>query len=367
MRLGLDISQIVYQGTGVSRFTKGLVDAILRYDSDNQWTFFFASLRRNLDHTLEKEIRQKGVRIVKAKMPPTLLSFFWNQIHTLPIESLVGQLDWFISSDWTEPPAKKIKKATIVHDLVYLRFPETVDKTILETQKKRLKWVKKESRIIFADSQQTKNDLIDLLDMQKDKVVVNYPGVDVTVPDKATVEKTLKKYRIDKPFVLSVGKVEPRKNYNRLIDAFGLLGYDDIDLIIIGPKGWQELNEKNAHIKIINHVSDEELFSFYRSCLFFIMPSIWEGFGYPIVEAMRLGAPVTCAKVSSLMELGGQAVLFFNPLKVDEISQAIKKMTEEKTIRQSLSEKGLEQSKQFSWKRYYNNLIEGLEIKKYSP
>src|SRR3989338_9380400 len=182
VNIGIDISQIVYEGTGVSRFTNGLVNAILDLDRTNRWLFFFSSLRRNLDPEIERKIVQKGHKLLKWRLPPTALSFLLNDLHSFSklLTSNIKHptsLDWFITSDWTEPPLS-MNKATIVHDLVYLRYPETVDSKILHNQEKRLTWVKRESRIIFADSQSTKSDLVDLLNFDPKKIYVNFPGVD---------------------------------------------------------------------------------------------------------------------------------------------------------------------------------------------
>jgi glycosyltransferase involved in cell wall biosynthesis len=355
MKIGIDISQIVYQGAGVARFTGGLVNAILDYDKQNHWTFFFSGLRRNLDKTLELKIQSRAYQLIKWRVPPTLLSFLWNDLHQFP--PLSSSLDWFISSDWAEAPMIQVKKATVVHDLVYLRYPETVDQKIRRTQNRRLDWVKKESKIIFADSQTTKNDLIELLNVDKDKIVVNYPGVDVVKPSTSQVKETLKKYGLKKPFILTVGKLEPRKNLKRLIEAFQR--YSLIDLVIVGPSGWGDLNIKYQvlNVKWLGYISDKELYSLYSSCLFFVYPSIWEGFGYPVVEAMKLGAPVACSNTSSIKEIAKDAVLFFDPFNIENMYQCINRLIQDKTLRNRLIKKGLPRSKLFSWESYYNQLI----------
>ena len=249
MKVGIDISQIVYEGTGVSRFTKGLVNAILDFDQKNEWTFFFSSFRINLDPVIEQKILAKGHKLIKWKLPPTLLSFLFNKLHYLSkflifnFKFLIS-LDWFITSDWTEIPLN-IKKAAIVHDLVYLRYPETVDSSILQTQNKRLSWIKKESDIIFADSLSTKSDLNNLLKIDSKKIFVNYPGVEIKRPSKEQINLTLKKYNLNHPFILTVGKLEPRKNIKRVIEAFSTLGDNSLDLVIVGPEGWGE--EKNKY------------------------------------------------------------------------------------------------------------------------
>ncbi len=371
MKIGIDISQIVYEGTGVARFTSGLIDSILDYDNDNHWTFFFSSLRQNLDPLLEEKIRNKKFSLIKWKIPPTILSLLWNDFHTFSRSYMLhvtsfNDLDWFITSDWTEPPSQKIKKAAVVHDLVYLRYPEMVDKKIRDTQQKRLNWVKKESEIIFADSKTTKNDLVELLHVDAKKIYVNYPGVDITKPSEEKIKRTLKKHDLDKPFILTVGKLEPRKNIKKLIEAFIKTRSNKIDLVIVGPRGWENLEQfnnetvKQSNVKFLGFVPDSDLFALYSSCLFFIFPSLWEGFGYPVVEAMKLGTPVATSNTSSLKEIGENAALLFDPHNLDEITHSINTLIQNKKLRDELSKKGLERSKLFTWKNYYRILIKVL-------
>jgi glycosyltransferase involved in cell wall biosynthesis len=361
MKIGIDISQIVYQGTGVARFCRGLVDSILEREKEHDWFFFFSSLRRQLDPLVERRIKEKGFTMIKYPFPPSLLSFIANELHVLKMENLTGSLDWFITSDWTEPPSR-MKKATVVHDMVFMRYPETVDERIKATQEKRLSWVKKESRVIFADSDSTKNDIVEYLAVDKSKIYVNYPGVQVVKPDQEIIEKTLKKYHLNKRFILTVGKIEPRKNLKRLIEAFTEMTTADIDLVVVGPKGWDKIppHNKKDSIRFLGCVDDSELFSLYSSSLFFIFPSIWEGFGYPLIEAMKLGAPAASSNTSSLKEIGEGAVLLFDPFKVEEIKDAMEKMIHDKYLRETLVVKGKERAKIFSWDNYYNNIIETL-------
>jgi glycosyltransferase involved in cell wall biosynthesis len=363
MKIGIDISQIVYEGTGVSRFTKGLIEAILKYDNINEWVFFFSSLRENLDVGIEKKIENKGHKLIKWKLPPTLLSFLWNDLHHFPPS--LPDLDWFITSDWTEPPLPDMKKATVIHDLAYVRYPETVHETIRKTQEKRLNWVKKESQMIFADSESTKNDLVELLSFPNKHILVNYPGVEILKPSKNHIEDVLKKHELtNTEFILTVGKLEPRKNFERLIQAYQKLHNPEIQLVIVGPEGWnnlKNLKSQMSNVKILGLVSDEELYSLYSSCLIFVYPSLWEGFGYPLIEAMQLGAPSACSKTSSLAEIGDKAVLFFNPEDTDDIAKKMGELVNSNTLRNSLESKGKERSKAFTWEKYYNTMIEGLQ------
>jgi len=371
MKIGIDISQILYKGTGVARFTNGLTETILKYGANHQWVFFFSSLRGQLDCEIERKIKNNKYLLFKSKFPPTALSFMWNNIHKIKIEKIIGKFDWFITSDWTEPPSL-LPKTTIVHDLTFLRFPQTVDNKILDTQRRRLPWVKKESKIIFADSQTTKKDLVDFFSIEPGKIIVNYPGVEIVAPSPIDIKQTLKKYNLTKPFILTVGKIEPRKNITELIKAFQRLDNKAIDLVVAGPAGWgafddstrlpdgQDHRKQSSGIKFLGYINDPELFSLYSSCLFFVYPSIWEGFGYPVIEAMKLGCPVACSNNSSVKEIAGSAAYFFNPQDTNDILTAIKVMIDNDQLRKQLSFKGKIRSRIFNWKNYYNKLIANL-------
>lgn len=363
MKIGIDISQIVYKGSGVARFTSGLLQAILRFDSENHWIFYFSSLRQKLDPALEIAIHEKGHELRKYTFPPTLLSLANNDLHhisnILPTTyHLPPDIDWFITSDWTEPKLK-CKKATIVHDLVVHRFPETVHPTILRTQLKRLKIVARESNLIFADSHSTATDLKEIYDIQSNRLCVNYPGVSAFSGNDANeVKNVVESYQLHKPYILTVGKREPRKNIDTLIKAFKKTK-TTAQLVIVGAHGWgdTQLDERTDDITFLDFVPDHDLYELYRHATFFMYPSLYEGFGYPIIEAMQAGCPVGTSSNSSLGEIAGNAALTFDPHNIDEIAASIQKLFDDEKLRTTLSAKGIEHAKQFTWERYYNKLI----------
>lgn len=178
MRIGIDISQLAYPKTGVANYLEHLVDALVEADKKNEYVLFFSSLRKEFPISNFKfPINSPKVQIKIFKIPPTILDLLWNKLHIMPIESFIGPVDLFITSDWTEPPTKKAKKATIVYDLIVYKYPEETDKKIIETQKRKLKWVKKESDLIFTISESSKKDVEENLGMPGSKIKVIYPGV----------------------------------------------------------------------------------------------------------------------------------------------------------------------------------------------
>lgn len=357
MQIGIDISQIVYEGTGVGRFTSGLVYAILEHDKNHRWVFFAGTFRRQIQSSLKQEIQSAGHTLISVPLPPKAIGALWNDLHLFPVTSLLPQLDWFITSDWSEPPAR-CKKATIVHDLAFKRYPETVDRGILRTQEKRLSHVAKESTVIFTDSIATQQDLISMYDIEAHRISVNYPGVIVT-PASPDLRAAVRK-KHPRPYLITVGKIEPRKNLSRLIKAFTQLNRSDIDLLIVGPKGWDELGSVPEQVKIVGFVPDDELTALYQESSGFVLASLWEGFGYPVLEAMQLRVPVAVSGTSSLGEIAGSFAHTFNPESVEEISGALRSLLE-RDQKKRLSAAG-RYADEFTWKRYYETMIERLTV-----
>lgn len=174
MKIGIDISQLTFGNTGVFNYLKNLLTHLFEIDKKNQYILFYSSLRGKLPNL---NIDNPNVSIKKFKIPPTILDLLWNKLHIIPIESFIGDVDIFISSDWTEPPVKKAKKATILYDLIIYKYPKETAQKIVETQKRKLKWVKKESSKILCISEATKKDAIDILGIDETRLEVISTGI----------------------------------------------------------------------------------------------------------------------------------------------------------------------------------------------
>lgn len=179
MRIGIDISQMAFEGMGVGELVKNLVENLLKIDKKNEYVLFFSSLRRNFSPPSDGFNFQsnKNVTIKQYKFPPMFLDLLWNKLHIVPIEWLIGNLDVFISSDWTQPPTVRAKKATILYDLIVYKYPAETDLKIVSVQKRRLSWVKKECDVIFCISEATKRDAMEILGIEEKRLKVIYPGI----------------------------------------------------------------------------------------------------------------------------------------------------------------------------------------------
>lgn len=179
MRIGIDISQIVYEGTGVARYTQEMIAALLTIDKTNEYVLFGASLRKqHFFYEYFEKVKKvnKSVELVVAPIPPTLLDIIWNFLHILPVEWFIGPVDVFWSSDWTQPPLSRCAAVTTIHDLIALKYPSETDERIVGTHKRRLSRVVRECHAILCDSQSTKKDVKEMLKIPVSRLYVVYPG-----------------------------------------------------------------------------------------------------------------------------------------------------------------------------------------------
>lgn len=193
MKIGIDISQIAHEGTGVAHYVRALVSELVDKDTHNDYVLFGASLRkRAVFYTFFTSLGGLGgrVRLVVAPIPPTILAILWNRLHWAPIEWFIGPVDVFWSSDWTQPPLREAFGITTIHDVSILKYPRESHQSrsiqlstfriianIVETQTQRLRWVKEECQKIFCDSRSTQDDIISLIGIAKEKTIVIYPGI----------------------------------------------------------------------------------------------------------------------------------------------------------------------------------------------
>ena len=359
MKIGIDISQIVY-GTGVSVYTKNLVKSLLKINNEDEFLLFGGSLRQReaLKDFISSLSSFNNVTGRVFFIPPKLADILWNKLHILPIDSLLGKVDVFHSSDWTQPPSNSAKVTTI-HDFGFIKYPSTAHPRIASTMKGRFEWVKKDVDLIIAISKATKNDIVDILGISPKKVKVVYEALpkDIKkVQNNKLIADVKKKYKIKNDFLLSVATLEPRKNLKRVILAFNEVKkiIPDMQLVLAGKLGWDQdikkmMGKRPKDIIFTGFIDREhELSSLYSSASCFVFPSLYEGFGLPILEAMVCGCPVVTSNISSMPEVAGDAAVLVEPLEVESISHGIVKAIKEKD---ALVKKGFEQIDKFSWEK----------------
>ena len=349
MKIAIDISSVIY-GTGVSVYTKNLVENLLKVDKKNEYVLFGGSLRRLNELKMALHNHHTTVRGSYVSrfylIPPTLADIIWNKFHIFPIERLIGRVDVFHSSDWTQPPSAAFKVTTI-HDLSPLLFPDQTDPKIIKTHNTRLRWVKKEVDRVIVPTKTTGEDVINLgIDTKKVRVIPEAiePGMK-RVKDKE-IQDLKAKYKIPGDYLLAVG-VNRRKNTPNIIKAFKKLKSDiDLSLVIIGHRHADFGNTDG--VIFLGHVPNSDLSTFYSGAKALVYPSLYEGFGLPILYAYACGTPVVTSNLGSMKEVSGEASILVDPNKVDAIAEGIKSAIKNK---EKLVKLGLEEAKKYSWEK----------------
>lgn len=344
MKITIDVSQMAYEWTGVGRYTFELVKALLRLSTKHEFTLW-AGVRKQRFYfeSLQKTEPWNRATWIYSHLSPKLAGVLFNY-SPLHLEYLSGPTDLIHLSDWTAP-VTRVPTVTTVHDLAFIKYPETVDPLIRHTQSVRLSRIVSHGNHIIADSLSTKNDLIEKYHLNASQIDVVYPGISHSyLPASLTeIDRVKKKYSLPSHFILSLGTQEPRKNLERLVEATKDLTYP---LVIAGKYGWGKKLDSPAHVKVLGFVDEKDLPALYSSATVFCYPSLYEGFGFPVLEAMACGVPVVTSNVSSLPEVAGTAAILVDPLSLGSIRSGIEQAI---TTREKMIKKGIQQAKKFNW------------------
>ncbi|KKQ65285.1 MAG: Glycosyl transferase group 1, partial [Candidatus Shapirobacteria bacterium GW2011_GWF1_38_23] len=296
-----------------------------------------------------------------------------NRLHLFPIELFIGNCDLFHTSDWTQPPAFKAKTLTTVHDLTPFLCPHWLNSKIVSTHHHKMYWASKKCQHFICVSQNTKTDLLKIfpkINPQNCSVVYEAAedkyGKFLKLPldiQNKKISAIEKQYGLKK-FILSQGTREPRKNLINLISAFNLYRQkypkSKIELAITGKYGWGKdiIHLKNPYIKILGYIPEKDMVALHASALFLAYPSLYEGFGLPLIKSMKVGVPVLSSTTSSMPEVVGNSGILVNPTSVKEIYLGLHKLLSSSTLRKQLSHRAIMISNRFSWDQTALNTLD---------
>lgn len=359
--VGIDITSLLY-GRGVSRYTSNLVRGLLT-NQQVKLSLFGSSLRQRtqlqeLVAALKRETGSKAETIIQA-YPPSLYTFLWNTLKYPKIRSMLPSIEVFHSWDWLQPPDTDLTLVSTIHDLAMLRFPETAHPKILAAHQASWKRLKEQRAHILAVSRATKNDIMQYLEIPEEYIHVVHEALPVEVQmvaERITEEietQIIQRLSLQRPYLLCVGTREPRKNLKRVIEAWSAVS-TDYDLLIAGESGWDGTGtgSQPPGLRFLGRVSDEELSVLYTHAEVFVYPSLYEGFGLPILEAFYHGAPVVTSNTSSMPEVAGNAAELVDPLSVDSIRAGITTVLNESEEAQSLrTQRMIIRQHMFNWQK----------------
>jgi len=385
MKIGIDV-RCLAEGrmTGVEEYTQQLLENLFQLDKENEYVLFFNSFKpAKADFSwLEK---YPGVKLKKFRFPNKLLNFCFWYLGFPKIDKIIGGADIvFLPNITFGSVSAKTKLVVTIHDLSFERFPENF------SLKRRLwhsfinpKKICRRAQKIIAVSESTKNDLETLYGINPQKIKVIPSGISenflpISRNDRQLIE-VKERYKLPYKFTLFLGTIEPRKNIAALIRAFdGLKNYaaaknDEqlarFKLVIAGQSGWlgEKINREiekakyKKDILAINFIPAEDKPYLINLASLFVYPSIFEGFGFPPLEAMKCGVPVVASNNSSLPEVVGNGGIMVNFDKPDEIEKAMRQILENPRLSEKFKESGLKKSSEFSWENTATKFLDTIK------
>lgn len=357
MRIGIDVSALVKEASGIGQAIINIIKIIMDKDKENEY-FLFTYDKINLPFPLAANWQIVDYGGAKHQQ----IRYFTG----LPQILKKMKIEVFLGTRHYLPPFNsKIRYVALVHDLIPLRMPELFTKQHLLRFRIFTKLCKFQADSYLADSYSTKQDIIHFMKVPEDKIEVVHLGANQRFTperDEAAIAEVMERFGIKEKYLLCLSTVEPRKNMLRTIQAFEQCVLEKqlpYKLVIVGGKGWNNgeiydyVNQNNLqeHVIFTGYVSDEDVKNIYANASLFIYASLYEGFGLPPLEAMQSGIPVITSNNSSLPEVAGDACILVDPYSVDEIRNAIVKVLNSEELQQQMREKGIEQAKKFSWEK----------------
>jgi glycosyltransferase involved in cell wall biosynthesis len=371
-RIGFDITAAMSQGAGIGRYTRELIRSLVKHDSRYEYRLITARTAAKISND-DPILGAENATLRTLWLNDRWLYRLWHRFHVpLRAEWLTGKIDLYHSPDYVLPPLSNALPAVLtVHDLSFIHYPEAFTQSLLRFLNNAVPRSISRATHVLADSASTKEDLQRVWNIPEAKISVVYSGVSPhfhPVTGKNILRDTLQKYNLgEKPYVLSVGTLQPRKNYEMLIRAFRLVSEKvSHNLVIVGGKGWMyeqiqdEIKQQNLsnRVRLLGYADDSDLPALYSGAALFVFPSLYEGFGLPLLEAMACGVPVISSDASSLPEVTGKASIMLSPDDQAGWSGEMIDILEDPDRRTKMVAAGFLQARHFSWKESARTVTE---------
>jgi glycosyltransferase involved in cell wall biosynthesis len=356
MHFGLDVRPSLRQPTGVGTYVLGLLEHLPRQAPGDRFTFFSASAKERYP----ARDWPTNVRLVDRRLPVKLLNLAWSRIGWPPLDRLVGEpLDLVHSPHPLLVPCARGKQILTVHDLFFLKHPEMVKGDARRDYVSRVRDHVKRADGVVCVSEYTASEVRHLLDVPEEKIAVTPHGIDpifAQEPPSEAVEQALRRYGLPRGGILYLGSDEKRKNLVTLVMAYFALARKRRDvppLVLVGPGSqWSQGGSRiGPQIRATGYLPREDVRALFAASAMLVLPSLEEGFGLPLVEAMAARLPVVCSTGSAFSEVAGDAALLVETRETAPLANAIARLLDDTALAASLRDRGQERSKQFHWQR----------------
>jgi glycosyltransferase involved in cell wall biosynthesis len=396
LKIGIDVTGLYIVKAGIYYHSVNLLQNVLALDSEHEFVLLdYAPVRGKRDLPYDfYELSSDRVRVVVVDGPRhrklidwKRLDFFGGRFSAQCVDALLDRpwrwhiaratlqelntvlaaLDVVHVSDVNAFRPVGTPMVSTVHDVSPLLFPEWHTSENRGRFKRKAQLIKEHARAVIAVSQHTKRDLVDLLDVPEERIHVVYNAADTRyqpLNDRAEVDRVVEKYGLPgQDYILYVGTLEPRKNLVRLIEAYGAAlarrGNAFPPLVLVGGKGWfyedifRSVKRLGLEKRVVftGFVDDDDMLAVFNGASIFVYPSLYEGFGMPVLEAMACGVPVIASNASSLPEVVGEAGILVDPIDTDALAAALVALVQDADRRDVLRSAGLAKATNFSWDR----------------
>jgi glycosyltransferase involved in cell wall biosynthesis len=378
MRIALDAIPLVRERTGIGNYTRNLLDAMRRLAPEHEFYLSDAlcgSAFTNLVRLGPGPVADNPLaRALRTPFP------FMTLVRGLLFlgETLLGRrkaadrLDIFLGTTYSGIFSDQFRTVIVVHDLSHCYFPEAAEPSALVFLREQLPEVVRRAACILTDSENSKQDIVRFLAVPPEKVRAIYLGVGEQfrrITDREVLDRTRVRYRLPQRFLLFVGTVQPRKNLAGTMRALAELNARtgrQYRLVVAGGSGWKSDDLPALArslgiaelVQFTGFVADGDLPAIYNLADLFVLPSYYEGFGLPVVEAMACGVPVVTSATSSLMEVAGDAAVLVDPSSVEEIASGMERLLTDDALRERCVERGLARAATFTWERCARETLE---------
>lgn len=363
-KVAIDIQNLLNTKTGVGHYVYELASSLSELKADADFFLFYFSRNRSLNLPfLNNRARQHRITSQTIR----LYGLLWKYLQFPAIDRFLPKVDILHFPNFFIRPFKHGKCVLTIHDLSFIRYPQFTEPKNLKFLTKQVKMAVHRADKIIADSDFTRNEIIDVYDVTPSNVVTVYPGIRNVFREPVSpraIESVRKNYNLEGRFILFVGTIEPRKNLLGLIEGFRIMRessphFRDVKLVICGMSGWlfettlKRMEQPDVADGIVRtgYISDEDLPALYSAAEALALPSWYEGFGFPCVEAMACGVPVLCSKDSSMSEITKDASVLVDPARTESIAEGLIRILSDSESRKNLVTKGKLLAKNYLWER----------------
>jgi len=356
MKVCIDIQSAVTQRAGVGRYTRELVQHLGSAAPDDQFLLSYFDFKGDANPITIPNAEQHVVRWCPGRMA----QLAWRKLHWPPYDSFVGNADLYHFPNFIIPPIHKNKKAVVtIHDMSYVPYPHFAEERNVNYLRTHMRRTVDRADAIITVSEFSAQEICNYLNVDKGRIFAVHHGISDAFarPNAETTARTLADCKLERPYLLTVGTVEPRKNLHLLIDIYEQLTDFDGDLVIAGGLGWRvesilehiRKSPRAKSIRLLGYTDDSSLPGLYAGASAFLLTSHYEGFGFPPVEAMACGTPVVSSTGGSLAEVLGDGAVLVDSHSAEAWAEHIRRVLGDSAFRKHLIDRGRAKAASYTW------------------